>query len=255
MDEKARENLVSLKNHGDLEVAEGEPDIRAWDVIGPDGRKVGHVDDLIVDEAQMKVRYLTVGLDPAFVKDSKSGKGQNSVDVPIDRAQLRRDQRYVVLDSQVGEFYGTEPFGTRDYAGRSSHEYGTERGRETAIPRSEEELRVGKRRTQTGEVVVGKHTETERVSTPVTREREEVIVDRRPATGDTPREARIGENEEIRMPVFEEEPVVEKRPVVKEEVIIGKQKVEEKDRVETDLRKERVDVERHKHTDRDKPRD
>ena len=49
-------------------------------------------------------------------------------------------------------------------------------------------------------------------------------------------------DQEIRVPVTEEEIVVEKRPVVKEEIVVTKRAVEETQNVEADVRRERVDV-------------
>ena len=51
-------------------------------------------------------------------------------------------------------------------------------------------------------------------------------------------------DDEIRVPVVEEEIVVEKRPVVKEELVVKKSAVTREQKVEADLRKERVEVER-----------
>ncbi len=55
--------LASLDQLPDLQVAEGEPDPRGWEVVAADGRRVGEVDELIVDTAAMKVRYLDCDLD------------------------------------------------------------------------------------------------------------------------------------------------------------------------------------------------
>ena len=114
--------------------------------------------------------------------------------------------------------------------------------RVTRIPVSEEEMRVGKRTVQAGEVEVRKTVETQHVEQPVTRRREEVEVERRPIQADqagTPAELKEGE---MRIPLMEEEIVVEKRPVAKEEVVVRKRAVEEAGTVEADLKKERVDV-------------
>jgi uncharacterized protein (TIGR02271 family) len=68
---------------------------------------------------------------------------------------------------------------------------------------------------------------------------------RRPVTGTAGnRDVQISA-QEFRVPLTEEEAVIEKRPVVKEEVIISKRPVEKRDSVEADVRKERIDVERH----------
>jgi hypothetical protein len=46
-------------------VAEGDPDVRGWEVLRADGRRIGEVDDLLVDTKASKVRYLALTLDPA----------------------------------------------------------------------------------------------------------------------------------------------------------------------------------------------
>lgn len=55
--------LASLDQLPELQVATGEPDPRGWEVVAEDGRRVGEVDELIVDTAAMKVRYLDCDLD------------------------------------------------------------------------------------------------------------------------------------------------------------------------------------------------
>ena len=52
----------------------------------------------------------------------------------------------------------------------------------------------------------------------------------------------IGEDE-VEMPVTEEEVVTEKRPTVKEEIRVRKDVVEEEEVIEEDVRKEEIDVE------------
>ena len=124
--------------------------------------------------------------------------------------------------------------------GRSTEQFrGAEGGR---ITRSEEELDIDKRERTAGEVRVGKHVETERVSEPVTRERERVRIETRPASGPAQGSERF-QDEEIVIPVKEEEISVSKRPVTKEELVISKDRVKEDETVQADLRKERFDIE------------
>ncbi|MDQ3999614.1 MAG: YsnF/AvaK domain-containing protein, partial [Actinomycetota bacterium] len=84
-------------------------------------------------------------------------------------------------------------------------------------------------------------TDHERLSVP--KRREEVSVERVPVEDRQASEAEIGEDDEVRIPVVEEEVVVEKRPVVKEEIRLRKDVVEEEEVVEEDVRKEEVKVE------------
>ena len=112
---------------------------------------------------------------------------------------------------------------------------------EIRVQRSEEELRTGTREREAGKVGVRKRVRTEREQVRVPTRHEEVSVERVPVdeegTG-----AEIGDDE-VSVPVVEEEVVVEKRPVVKEEVRVRKDVVEDEQVVEEDVRKEEVDVE------------
>jgi len=111
---------------------------------------------------------------------------------------------------------------------------------ELRVQRSEEELRAGVREREAGKLNVRKRVRTERERIAVPKRREEVTVDRVAVD----RDASPGEigDDEVSVPVVEEEVVVEKRPVVKEEVRIRKDVVEEEEIVEEDVRKEEVDI-------------
>jgi uncharacterized protein (TIGR02271 family) len=108
----------------------------------------------------------------------------------------------------------------------------------------EEELRAHKQPVETGEVRVRKEVHVEHKTLEVPVEREEVVIERRPASGRPVVGAEIREGEEIRIPVKEEQVRVEKTPVVKEEVAIGKRKVQENKTVGATIRKEEVKVEK-----------
>ena len=69
-------------------------------------------------------------------------------------------------------------------------------------------------------------------------------VERVPVEGREASEAEIGDDEVV-MPVTEEEVVTEKRPEVKEELRIRKDVVEDEEVVEEDVRREEVDVDDH----------
>ncbi|HYD53970.1 MAG TPA: YsnF/AvaK domain-containing protein [Gemmatimonadaceae bacterium] len=116
-----------------------------------------------------------------------------------------------------------------------------QRGQETFVTRSEEELAIGKRSVDAGAVNVSKTVETEHVREEVPLMREEITVERRPVNEVRAGAAEIGA-QEIRVPVRQEEAVAEKRAVVKEEIVVRKQAVQDSETVEADLRKERVHV-------------
>ena len=111
------------------------------------------------------------------------------------------------------------------------------------IQRAEEELRVGTREREACAMRVRKRVRTERERLAVPKKREEVRVDRVPVEGwrEEAPEVDIGEDE-VSVPVVEEEVVVEKRAVVKEEIRVRKDVVQDEEVVEEDVRKEEVDV-------------
>ena len=105
----------------------------------------------------------------------------------------------------------------------------------------EEQLKANKREEKTGDVPVRKEVVTEHKTLTVPVEREEVVIERRPAGG----RAAAGsiKAEEIRIPVREEKVNVTKESVVKEEVSVGKRKVRDTKTVEGDVRREELRVE------------
>ncbi len=55
--------VVPLSELSGHKVADDDPDVRGWEVVAADGRRVGTVDDLLVDRGAMRVRYLDVVLE------------------------------------------------------------------------------------------------------------------------------------------------------------------------------------------------
>ncbi len=117
----------------------------------------------------------------------------------------------------------------------------TEHDNELRVQRTEEELAAGTREREAGELRVKKNVRTDRESVEVPTRHEEVSVERVPLSGEAS-ESEIGDDE-VAIPVTEEEVVVSKRPVVKEEVRIRKDVVEDTQIVEEDVRREEIDVE------------
>jgi uncharacterized protein (TIGR02271 family) len=251
-EEHRGEQYARMSELGDYRVSDEDPDPRGWSVVGRDGATIGRVEDLIVDTAAMKVRYLDIAVTDAATT------GGSRARIPASRVDLEPVQRTVVTDlsrADLSAFLSSGPeagsFGTDQLSGRDTDVASRQwsgatdvRARDGSdverLTRAEEELRIGKREVQAGEVVVGKHVETERVSTPVQRRVEHLRVERRPvndATGSA--ELREGE---IRVPIMEEEVVVEKRPVVKEEIVVTREVATETEQVEADVRRERIEV-------------
>jgi len=182
--------FVRLSDDHDVEVAPNEPDVRGWAVTTATGEKIGKVADLIIDSGAMKVRYLEVTMDGA-----NSASATRPM-IPIEAADLDRDDDAVIIHGMTAAQIRSLPvYGTGSVANHNQQSYQRpERtGAETRrLTRAEEEVRIGKRSVQAGEVRVGKHVETERVQQPVTLERERVTVERRPVTDASRMDARIG---------------------------------------------------------------
>jgi len=126
--------LVHFDDLDDFKIADGEPDIRGWDVRGTDGQKIGEVEDLLVDTAAMKVRYIEVKLDKDIAKQMAKAAdvekhnipqiGRSADDivtnddrksdpdaaryvlVPIGVARLDDDEDDVLLDAHAAQMVG-----------------------------------------------------------------------------------------------------------------------------------------------------
>jgi uncharacterized protein (TIGR02271 family) len=267
------DNLIRLSDAGDLRVAEGNEDVRGWEVRAQNGDKIGKVKDLLVDPTAMRARYLDVQLSGGLFG------GGRRVLVPVGIARLADDDDVVLVSADAAtlkdypEYDGSTV--TRDYESslRSrlsggafaatadtkdyyAHEHYDDRGlvgsrraaadldtnREARMTVAREELSVGKRQVQAGEAYLRKTVETEHVRENVPLMREEVTVERHPISANDRVNATIGQEQEIRVPLMAEEAVAEKRVVGEEEVVLRKHAVEENRTVEADLRRERVDV-------------
>jgi uncharacterized protein (TIGR02271 family) len=247
------DRVVPMNQLSGYKVADGEPDIRGWDVVASDGRRLGRVDDLLVDTQANKVRYVDV-----------DGEGRH-VTIPIGYATLERDRKQVLVDRLGDEqfnalpAYGRGPI-TRDYeeqVGRACN-LGTSpatpdfyendafrASNEMRLTLNEEELSVGTRQVAAGEVGVHKRVETHRVHEEVPLRHEEVEIERRPITEGMMTTGRTEITEdEIRIPLHAEEAVVEKRVVPKEELVVRKREVVETESVDTTLRREHAEVDR-----------
>jgi photosynthetic reaction center H subunit len=264
------DRIVPLDELDDFKVAEGDPDVRGWDVMSSDGRKIGEVDDLLVDTSAMKVRYLDVDVDRDLTEDDRD----RHVLIPIGYARLDRDDKNVMVDSLnssdvVGlpeythggvtreyesdvrqrldrgytagpeneDFYSGEAYDQNRFYGRGGED-------ERSVTASEEQLDVQRHTRESGAVEVNKEVETHHMSADVPKMREEVEIERRPITEGMSAEGKIGEGEEMRIPLHEEELDVQKRVVPREEVVVRKRQVEDTEHVEADLRRENVDVRR-----------
>ncbi len=109
-------SLVPLSDLDDFKVAEGDPDVRGWEVRGAGSVKIGKVDDLLVDTEAEKVRYLSVELQEDLIR----GRDDRHVLIPIGSAVLHEDDDHVLVSglttARVTDLpsYSAQPL-NRDY--------------------------------------------------------------------------------------------------------------------------------------------
>ncbi len=114
--------------------------------------------------------------------------------------------------------------------------------REGHVTAFEEELHVEKKSVDAGSVNVHKEVHTEHKTIDVPVKREEVVIERRTASG---QKGEIGsEQQEIRIPVREEQVKVDKQTVAKEDVVVSKRTVNDTEHIDETLRKEEIKVDR-----------
>jgi uncharacterized protein (TIGR02271 family) len=157
--------------------------------------------------------------------------------VTVNNAIGRYDEAWAILH-RLGAYNHDTVASARTQAGTSA--VGTTGERTMKL--HEEQLRATKQPVETGEVRVRKEVKTEHKTLDVPVTREEVVIERRPASGQAASTADIRPGEEVRIPVREEQVRVQKEAVVTEEVSVGKRKVQDTEHVSGTVRKEEVRV-------------
>jgi len=112
---------------------------------------------------------------------------------------------------------------------------------EEHIPLTEERLDVSKESQEDQATVTKKPvTESKTVEVPLTRE--EVSIERRPASGQTEVQSPIQSEQDIKIPLKREEAKISKKPYVKEEAVIKKKGVTNKKKISEDVTSEELDT-------------
>jgi len=88
----ASARLRHLKG-SDFEVADGQPDIRGWNVKDTNDQTIGEVDDLIFDDRTLRVRYMVVDLDHGYFNLKKD----RYVLVPIGAGEVPEKHHVVII--------------------------------------------------------------------------------------------------------------------------------------------------------------
>lgn len=99
------DRLVLLKSMKGHKVAAGDHDIRGWDVVTADHKRIGAVDDLVVDTEALKVRYAVLRVDQKIL----GTKSDSHLLIPIAGAALDASDKRVYLDDIDSERLLTIP--------------------------------------------------------------------------------------------------------------------------------------------------
>lgn len=123
--DKGIDRVVPLDQLDGYRVADGDPDVRGWDVMTADGAKIGEVDNLLIDTVAKKVRYLDVDLDDEFLADD-----DRHILIPIGYARLDEDDDQIFVDgldrTRVQNIPGYDHNSlTRDYETSLHDHYGS----------------------------------------------------------------------------------------------------------------------------------
>lgn len=84
-----RHGLVPMSDMSGFTIADGEPDIRGWDVRTLSGREIGEIEELLVDRERGEVVMIEVEMRETGIH----------AEVPIRSVQLDRERKVVIVDS------------------------------------------------------------------------------------------------------------------------------------------------------------
>ena len=178
-----------------------------------------------------------MGIPEEDARHFEQGFKQGGILVTVNAGARSAEARRSLLESgaDLGPTARTTAGATAGVAGTSDQE---------RLELREEQLQVETREKQAGEVRVRKDVVTEQrnIEVPVTRE--EVVIERHTGSGREASKQGIGGDEEVRIPLMEEEVDVKKRAVVREEISVGKRPVTETKNVSETVRREEARIDR-----------
>jgi uncharacterized protein (TIGR02271 family) len=243
--------------------------LRGADVIDASGDKVGTVEEIYLDQESGQPEWALVktglfGSKSTFVPLSGARPEDDVLRVRYEKDQIK-DAPKIEPDQELSQseerelyqHYGMgygESGGQNGDAGREPVGQDVS-GPETdsAMTRSEEELRVGKTQQERGRVRLKKYVVTDEVQQTVPVQREEVRLEREPITEANAGDATDGpaiSDEEHEVTLHEEVPVAETVAVPKERVRLDKETVTDEETVSGEVRQERIEVDDESGTSR-----
>jgi uncharacterized protein (TIGR02271 family) len=242
---------------------------RGQDLMDRDGGKLGRIEEIYLDADTDQPEWALVhtglfGTKQTFVPIRDASATGDGVTVPFDQATVKGAPK-AEADGQLSQ---DEEAALYSHYGMSYSEANSDSGlpeggapaqqpqgvvgndvsgpeTDTAMTRSEEEVRIGTTQRETGRARLKKYIETEMVTETVPVTHEEVRIEREPITDANVGNATDGpelSEEEHEVTLRAEEPVVEKRVVPKERVRMEKDVITDEVEVSEEVRKERIDA-------------
>ncbi|WP_410539476.1 DUF2382 domain-containing protein [Streptomyces sp. KL2] len=259
------------------------PEVLDHQVYDAEGKKIGEAGHVFLDDVTGQPEWASVrtglfGSHETFVPIHDAAMVEDHLEVPYSKDQVK-GAPHVDVDQgghlseqeerRLYDYYGVDwggrgqeetrrtDTGTAGTAGtaaaagtagtaRDRTGAGGTRGRDDAMTRSEEEMRVGVERQETGRARLRKYVVTEDVQKTVPVRREEVRVEREPITEENRDEALSGPEiteAEHEVTLHEERPVVETEVHPVERVRLTTDERTEEETVEGQVRKERIEEE------------
>jgi uncharacterized protein (TIGR02271 family) len=163
--------------------------------------------------------------------------------IPKDQAESYDGDvlRFRFSKEDLSQYQNEPSSSTTSDEGISSDSVEERESDEESIPLTEERLDVSKKSQEDQATITKKPVkETKTVEVPLTRE--EVSIERRPASGQTEAQSPIQSPEDIKIPVKREEAQVAKKPYVKEEAVVKKKAFTDTKEVTEDVTSEELDT-------------
>jgi uncharacterized protein (TIGR02271 family) len=234
---------------------------RKLPLIDTDGAKVGTIGDVYLDTETGQPEWALVdtgllGTKSSFVPLTQAREVDQGLQVPYTKAQIKdapgpaasgelAPEDEARLYDHYSLAYSTAEPGSGLASEASTDAGGAEvGGRDDAMTRSEEELRVGTQARERGRARLRKYVTTEQVQQTVPVRREEARLEREPITDANVDAAMAGPElteGEHEVVLREERPVVDKQVVPRERVRLAKEAVTEEEQVAEEVRTEHID--------------
>ena len=203
-------------------------DVIKKEARGNDDEDFGEVQD--VQDNYVLVQKGIINKEKFYIPKDKA----ESYDGDVLRFRFSKEE----LSQYQNEPSSSTPSANEEVSSDSMEERETE---EESIPLTEERLDVSKKSQENQATITKKPvTETKTVEVPLTRE--EVSIERRPASGQTEAQSPVQSQEEIKIPLKREEAEVSKKPYVKEEAVVKKKAVTDKKEITEDVTSEELDT-------------